>query len=346
MNWHQIQEEGFDVAVVGATGAVGEVLLGVLAQRDFPVRRLRLLASGRSQDATVPFRGRQLAVDRAAPEAFDGARFAFFAATGGLSKELGPEAAKRGAIVIDKSNTFRMDPRVPLVVPEINPRALDALDGDNRIVACPNCTTIGLVMAVEPIRRAAGLRSLVVTTLQAVSGGGREAMSELESQRRALVAGEPLRAAYYPHPIADNVIALCETMESDGYTTEERKLLFETQKIFEAPELGVSMTAVRVPVMVGHSAAVLIETARPISVEAARAAIADFPGVRHVDTETGPVPSDVADSDEVLVGRVRKDFDGQRLWLWEVSNNLRKGAATNAVQIAEVLVRRGLVRPS
>jgi aspartate-semialdehyde dehydrogenase len=344
MSWHQIAREGFDVAVVGATGAVGEVLLRVLAERRFPARRLRLLASGRSPDAALDYGGERIAVERAAPEAFEGADFAFFAATGGLSKELGPEAAQRGAIVIDKSNTFRMDPRVPLVVPEINAHALDAIEPDRPIVACPNCTTIGLVMAVEPVRRAAGLRSLVVTTLQAVSGGGREAMAELDAQRRALVAGEPLRAAYYPHPIADNVIALCETMESDGYTTEEHKLLFETQKIFGAPDLAVSMTAVRVPVMVGHSAAVLIETERPLSVEAARLALADFPGVRHVDSETGPVPIDVADSDEVLVGRVRKDFDGKRLWLWEVSNNLRKGAATNAVQIAETLAARGRVK--
>jgi aspartate-semialdehyde dehydrogenase len=345
MNWHPIQNEGFDVAVVGATGAVGEVLLRVLEQRRFPVRRLRLLASGRSEDTTLEFRGSTVTVQRAAPEAFDGAQLAFFAATGGLSKELAPEAAARGAVAIDKSNSFRMNPQVPLVVPEINPQALDAVDEQHRIVACPNCTTIGFVMALAPLRRAAGLRSVIVTTFQAVSGGGRDGMDELETQRRALIAGEPLHAAFFAHPIADNVIALCETMEADGYTTEERKLLHETRKIFDAPHLGVSMTAVRVPVMVGHSAAVLVETERPLSAEDARAALADFPGVRYVDSESGPTPNDVADSDEVLVGRVRKDFDSDRLWLWEVSNNLRKGAATNAVQIAEALAARGKIRP-
>lgn len=324
-----------DVAVVGATGMVGEILLDLLARRDFPVERLRPLASRQSAGKSIEFRGERWRVEEATPEAFAGVDLVFFAATGELSKTLAPAAVKSGAVVIDKSNTWRMDPSVPLVVPEINPHALKDHRG---IIACPNCTTTGLVMALEPIRRAAGLRSLVVTTFQAVSGGGRDALDELETQRSAAQRGGEPVARHYPHPIFDNVIAQCERLDADGYTTEELKLLNETRKIFDLPELPVSMTAVRVPVSVGHSAAVLLETERVLSPERARELYADFPGVRYVETASGPTPRDVAQSDDVLVGRLRQDFDGRRLWLWEVSNNLRKGAATNAIQIAEALL--------
>jgi aspartate-semialdehyde dehydrogenase len=330
------------VAIVGATGAVGEVLLNVLAERNFPVGELRPLASERSAGTTVRFGGRDLAVEQARPEAFDGADFVFFAATGALSKALAPEAAKRGAVAIDKSGTWRMDPRVPLVVPEINPDALRAHEG---IVSCPNCTTIGFVMVLEPLRRAAGLRSAVVTTLQAVSGAGRPGVDELEAQMAAIGRGEAPRPKTFAAPIAYNVVPLCETFRDDGYSTEEVKLLFETRKILAMPELDISMTCVRVPVPIGHSATVLVETERPLSVEAARRALAAFPGVRVVDDPAHngfPTPADVAGSDEVLVGRIRRDLASDRLWLWEVSDNLRKGAATNAVQIAEEMIRQGL----
>lgn len=330
------------VAIVGATGAVGEVLLEVLAARRFPVGELRPLASERSAGSTVKFAGREVPVDLARPEAFDGADFVFFAATGTLSKDLAPEAAKRGAVAIDKSGTWRMDPKVPLVVPEVNPDALERHEG---IVSCPNCTTIGFVMALEPIRRAAGLRSVVVTTLQAVSGAGKPGIDELELQVAASRRGERIAPKTFAAPIAYNVVPLCETFREDGYSTEETKLLFETRKIMDLPDLDVTMTCVRVPVPVGHSATVLIETERPLTADAARHALAAFPGVRVVDDPARnqfPTPADVAGTDDVLVGRVRKDLGSNRLWLWEVSDNLRKGAATNAVQIAEEMMRRGL----
>ncbi len=335
--------EGRVVAIVGATGAVGEVLLQVLAERRFPVAELRPLASEKSVGSTVRFRDHALPVELARPEAFDDADFVFFAATGALSKELAPEVARRGGVAIDKSATWRLDPDVPLVVPEINPGALEKQRG---IVACPNCTTIGFVMALEPLRRAAGVQSVVVTTLQAVSGAGRPGIDDLDAELGAIARGEPVPAPHsFAAQIANNVLPLCESFRDDGYSTEEMKLLLETRKIMELPDLAVSMTCVRVPVPVGHSAAMLVETTRPLGVAEARRALESFPGVRVVD-EPGlprfPTPKDVAGRDEVLVGRLRKDLGSDRLWLWQVSDNLRKGAATNAVQIAEELIRRGL----
>ena len=330
------------VAVVGATGAVGEVLLRVLEQRQFPVSRLKPLASTRSVGKTVRFQGAEIGVEVACPEAFEGVDLVFFAATGGLSRELAPEAVKRGAVVIDKSSTWRMDEQVPLVVPEINS---DALAKHRGIIANPNCTTTGLVMALEPIRRAAGLKSLVVTTLQAVSGSGTPGIEELEAQLAARQGGgAPPPPEVFGSPIACNVLPLCDAFMDDGYSTEERKLLDETRKILELPALDLAMTCVRVPVPVGHSATVLVETETRLSPDAAREALAAFPGIRVVDDPgSGAYPTavDVEGSDEVLVGRVRKDYRSDRLWLWEVSDNLRKGAATNAVQIAEALLERG-----
>jgi aspartate-semialdehyde dehydrogenase len=335
--------EGRVVAIVGATGAVGEVLLRVLEERRFPVAELRALASERSVGSTVRFRGRDVRVELARPEAFDGVDFAFFAATGSLSKDLAPEVARRGGVAIDKSSTWRLDPEVPLVVPEINP---DALEKQRGIVSCPNCTTIGFVMALEPLRRAAGVRSVVVTTLQAVSGAGRPGMDDLDAELGAIARGETVPAPKtFPQQIANNVLPLCETFRDDDYSTEEMKLVLETRKILELPELAMSVTCVRVPVPVGHSAAVLVETARPLGVAEARRALEAFPGVRVVDDPARlrfPTPKDAAGGDDVLVGRVRKDLGSERLWLWEVSDNLRKGAATNAAQIAEEMMRRGL----
>jgi aspartate-semialdehyde dehydrogenase len=318
------------------------VLLDVLAERRFPVAELRPLASERSIGQKIRFAGRELPVEPARPEAFDGVDLVFFAATGSLSKELAPEAVRRGAVVIDKSSTWRMDPGVPLVVPEVNPQALIEHRG---IVSCPNCTTIGFVMALEPLRRAAGLRSVVVTTLQAVSGSGRPGLDELQRQVVALDRGEAPVCETFPAQIAYNVIPLCEQFRGDGYSTEEVKLLAETRKILALPTLDVTMTCVRVPVPIGHAATVLVETERPLSAEKAREALATFPGVRVVDDPAQnlfPTPVDVAGSDAVLVGRIRQDLGSDRLWLWEVSDNLRKGAATNAVQIAEEMLRRDL----
>ncbi|MEN8158990.1 MAG: aspartate-semialdehyde dehydrogenase [Myxococcota bacterium] len=331
------------VAVVGATGAVGEVVLRLLAERSFPVGELRALASGRSAGRKVRFAGRDVTVAEARPEAFDGVDFAFFAATGSLSKDLAPEVAKRGGVAIDKSSTWRLDPNVPLVVPEINP---DALEKERGIVACPNCTTIGFVMALAPLHAAAGLRSVVVTTLQAVSGTGKPGVEELERQLEETAAGKAPTTSTYPRPIAHNVLPLCETFRDDGYSTEEVKLLFETRKIMGLSDsVQVSMTCVRVPVPVGHSASMLLETERPLSPEAAREALAAFPGVVVMDDPANnvfPTPAEIAGRDEVVVGRIRRDLGSERLWLWQVSDNLRKGAATNAIQIAEAMVRRGL----
>ena len=330
------------IGVVGATGAVGEVLLRVLEERNFPVSELRPLASGRSAGRTVSFRGAEYEVAEARPEAFDELDIVFFAATGSLSKELAPEVAKRGGIAIDKSSTWRMHDDVPLVIPEVNP---DAVDGHAGIIACPNCTTIGCVMALEPIHRAAGLKSAVITTLQAVSGAGRDGIDELATQQAALVRGETPEPNLFAAPIANNVVPLCETFRDDGYSTEEVKLLFETRKIMGLPDLEVGMTCVRVPVPVGHAATMLLETERPLDAPAAREALQAFPGVEVVDDITSndfPTPRDVEGRDEVLVGRVRKDLVTERLWVWQVSDNLRKGAATNAVQIAELLLERGL----
>lgn len=335
-------ERGRTVAVVGATGAVGEVVLQLLAERGFPVGELRALASARSVGSRVHFAGSEIPVQEARPEAFDGVDFAFFAATGSLSKTLAPEVAKRGGVAVDKSSTWRMDGEVPLVIPEINPEALEKQRG---IVACPNCTTIGFAMVLEPLRRAAGLRSVVVTTMQAVSGSGKPGLDELSRQSEEIAQGRAPAPDFYPAPIADNVLPLCESFRGDGYSSEEMKLLLETRKILCDPELQVSMTCARVPVQVGHSASMLVETETPLSPEAAREALAAFPGVAVVDDPAQnhfPSARDAAGQDDVLVGRVRRDLGSNRLWLWQVADNLRKGAATNAIQIAEEMMRRGL----
>jgi len=336
------KKQEYVIAVVGATGAVGEILLQVLDERRFPVGELRPLASERSVGKHVRFRGAELEVELARPEAFDGADFVFFAATGGLSKDLAPEVARRGGIAIDKSSTWRLHEDVPLVVPEVNGEAVEKHAG---IIACPNCTTIGFVMALEPLRRAAGLKSVVVTTLQAVSGAGRPGLDELEAQLAARGSDVEAAPELFAAPIADNVVPLCEKFLENDYSSEEMKLLNETRKIMQLPQVEVSMTCVRVPVPVGHAATMLVETERPLAPEAAREALEAFPGVEVIDDPSlnrFPTPADVAGRDEVLVGRIRRDLASDRLWLWQVSDNLRKGAATNAVQIAEELLRRGL----
>ena len=331
------------VAIAGATGAVGEVLLRILEQRNFPVAELRPLASERSAGSSVTFRGQRLPVQVVRPEAFDGADFVFFAATGALAKELAPEVAKRGGIAIDKSNTWRMDPRVPLVVPEINGDALERHEG---IIASPNCTTTPVVMALAPLRTLARLKRAVITTLQSASGAGLPGVEELEAQVTAIGTRQPVPPPKaFARQLAHNVLPLCETFADNGYSTEEIKLLRETRKILEQPDLDVAMTCVRVPVPVGHSSTVLIETETPIRPEAARAALAAFPGVRVMDDPAHnvfPTPLDGAGIDDVLVGRIRRDLESDRLWLWTVGDNLRKGAALNAVQIAEEMMRRGL----
>lgn len=329
------------IAVVGATGAVGQELLALLESRNFPIAQLKPLASARSAGTTITFRGEPVVVEEATPAAFEGIDIVFFAATGALSKELAPAAVKAGAVVIDKSSTWRMDPEVPLVVPEINGHALK---GHKGIIASPNCTTIGLVMALLPLHKLSPLRRVVVTTMQAVSGTGKEAVEELEAQMHAWAEGQKgeLTHQVYKRQIALNVLPYAESFTESGYSTEELKLLYETRKIMELPDLQATMTCTRVPVLVGHSESVLVETESPISPAEARAAIDTFPGVRVVDDPLNfqfPTALDVAGKDETLVGRIRTDLSNPNaLWLWVVSDNLRKGAALNAVQIAEALL--------
>jgi len=332
------------VAVVGATGAVGPVVLEVLAERGFPASEVVAFASARSAGSRIPFAGGELEVRELRDDSFEGFDLALFSAGGSTSRRYAPEAVARGCVVVDKSSSFRMDPSVPLVVPEVNP---EALDGHRGIVSNPNCSTIQLVAALKPLHDAAGLTHVTVATYQAVSGTGAGAVGELHDQSRALLAGESAEAAVYPHQIAFNVLPQCDAFEGDS-TTEETKLVNETRKILGDSELAISSTCVRVPVWRGHSEAVWIETREPLGAERARALLRDAPGVRVVDDPAAgvyPLPSAAAGTDDVLVGRIRDDASRRNgLSLFVVADNLRKGAATNGIQIAELLVGRGLVR--
>jgi aspartate-semialdehyde dehydrogenase len=320
------------VALVGASGLVGDVLLRLLEARSFPVARLLPCAGPGSRSGRVRFRGEELPLLAASSESLAQAELVFFAATGELSRALAPELARRGATVIDKSSTWRLAPDVPLVVPEVNARQIGAA----RLVACPNCTTIGLVMALEPLRRAAGLARVQVTTLQSASGAGRAGLERL----RAEAAGReptPDPSPPFPGPLYDNVLPQCEALLADGETAEEHKLRDETRKILGLPELELSSTCVRVPVGVGHSAAVTVETVETISVGEARRVLGSFPGIRLADL---PTPRAAAGRDEVLVGRIRAIPGRRGIQFFQASDNLRKGAATNALQIAEFLLAR------
>lgn len=332
------------LAVVGATGAVGPVLLEVLAERGFPAAEVAAFASSRSAGLRVPFAGGELEVRELTADALAGFDLALFSAGAATSREFAPEATRRGCVVIDKSSAFRMDPAVPLVVPEVNP---DAATGHAGIVANPNCSTIQLVAALKPLHDAAGLAHVTVSTYQAVSGTGARAVSELRRQSEALLAGRPAEPAVYPHQIAFNVLPQCDAFEGDR-TSEETKLERETHKILDDDSIGISATCVRVPVWRSHSEAVWIETREPLGADRARALLAAAPGVRVVDDPglgSYPLPSAATGGDDVLVGRIRDDHSRRNgLALWVVADNLRKGAATNGVQIAELLVARGLVR--
>ncbi len=335
------------VAVVGATGVVGRTMIQVLNEREFPVGELRLLASGRSAGRIVSIDGRSHEIGEARADAFDGVDIALFSAGADISRELAPEAAARGATVIDNSSAWRMDPSIPLVVSQVNP---DDLEGHPGIIANPNCSTMQLVPVLMALRDAVGLERVIVDTYQAVSGTGADAIAEFEGQIRAHVAGEPKQASVYPHAIAFNALPQVDVFLDNGYTKEEWKVVSESRKILHLPDLRVSCTAVRVPVFVAHSEAVHVETRDPLSPERARALFAAVDGVVIQDdpsTSTYPLASEAAGSDDIFVGRVRSDpsiADGRGLAFWIVSDNLRKGAATNAVQIAEALVERGWVR--
>jgi aspartate-semialdehyde dehydrogenase len=334
------------VAVVGATGLVGKTMLRVLLEREFPAREIRALASARSADRELNVDGSSFAVSEATPEAFEGVGIALFSAGADIARDLAPQAVRRGALVIDNSAAFRMEPDVPLVVSQVNPEDLDQHHG---IVANPNCSTMQLAPLLATLRDAVGLRRVIVDTYQSVSGTGTPAVDELEAQVKAHVAGRPAETSVYPHPIAFNALPEIDVFLDSGYTREEWKVVTESRKILHLPELPISCTAVRIPVFVSHSEAVHVETERPIDPDQARALFAATAGVEVVDdpaTHDYPLALDAAGSDLIYVGRVRADASlppGRGLAFWVVSDNLRKGAATNAVELAELCLARGLV---
>jgi aspartate-semialdehyde dehydrogenase len=335
------------VAVVGATGAVGEVLRQVLTERAFQARAWKFLASERSVSKTLEFQGKSYAIEALRPDAFTGVDLAFFSLPASASREFAPIAAKAGAIVIDKSSTFRTDPDVPLVVPEVNADALQRMP--KGIVATPNCSTTQLVVALKPLHDAARIKRVVVATYQASSGNGAKALRELDAQVAAIGRGAPVpEHRVHASQLAGNVLPHDWKIGPDGYSEEESKMVFETQKILGDSTVLVSPTTVRVPVRVGHSEAVNLEFHNPISVEQAREVLRKAPGIVLLDDPIRgevPLPLMAEGRDEVFVGRIRRDTTvPYGLNLWVVADNLRKGAATNAVQIAEVLVQRGWLR--
>lgn len=330
---------GLTVAVVGATGAAGQTTLRILEERKFPVRELRAFASERSLGKTVTFRGEALRIQKIEAAAFTGVDIAFCSAGSAQSKEYAPMIVRAGATVIDKSNAFRMDPAVPLVVPEINAHAARRHQG---ILACPNCTTIVTVMPLKPLHDAGRLRRVIATSYQAVSGAGVNGIADLREQTLAWARGETLEPRHFAHRIAFNLIPAIDTFGPNGYTGEEMKLVNETRKIFEAPDILISPTTVRVPVFTCHSIAVTAETEEKITPARARDLFARFPGLRLWDDPARnryPMPIDVEGQDECFVGRIREDLSSPTgLNFWVVGDQLRKGAATNAVQIAELLL--------
>jgi len=336
----------FDVAVVGATGAVGEAMLEILAQRRFPVNNVYPLASERSAGKNVPFAGKHLTVEDLATFDFSKVRIGLFSAGASISKQYAPLAAAAGCVVIDNTSQYRYDDEIPLVVPEVNP---DAIAGYTRhgIIANPNCSTIQMLVALKPLHDAAGIERINVCTYQAVSGTGKEAIEELASQTAALLDGRDPEVSVYPRQIAFNVIPQIDVFQSNGYTKEEMKMVWETRKILGDESIRVNPTTVRVPVFYGHSEAVHIETRSKLTAEAARALLEQAPGVVVVDERRdGGYPTAVTDAarhDPVYVGRIREDISHpQGLDLWVVADNVRKGAALNSIQIAEVLVSKYL----
>lgn len=335
----------FNVAVAGATGAVGNQMLEVLAERNFPIGELRLLASERSEGKFLEFRGEQLVVQKLGRDSFKGIDIALFSAGGSRSEEFCPIAAASGAVCVDNSSAWRMDPEVPLVVPEVNPADV-ALYTNKGIIANPNCSTIQMMVSLKPLHDYAKIKRIVVSTYQAVSGTGRNAIEELRIQSGELLNGRPAECKVYPHQIAFNCLPHIDVFLDNGYTKEEMKMVNETRKILGDNALRVTATTVRVPVFYCHSEAVNIETEKPLSAAKARELLAAAPGVRVVDDVANllyPTAIDAAGQDLTYVGRIREDESiDNGLNLWVVADNLRKGAATNAVQIAELLAAKYL----
>lgn len=334
----------YKIGIIGATGAVGHELLRLLLERNFPASEIRLFASARSAGKEIGHGSFKGTVEEARPEVFEELDIAIFSAGGGISRELGPEAVKRGCLVIDNSSAFRMDPAVPLVIPEINAGALRQHRG---IVANPNCSTAIALMGLYPLHREFGLKRFFAATYQAVSGTGAEAMRELEQQVRSYVAGEPIENAVYPYQIAFNLLPQVDSFTDSGYTKEELKMLNEGRKIMDLPDLRVSTTCVRVPVLRAHSIAINAEFDRPVDPERARVVLGGFSGSEVVDEPESaryPMPIFYAGKVKCGIGRIRRDaaFDNG-LSFWVVGDQLWKGAALNAIQIAEVMLEKGLV---
>jgi len=335
----------FNVAILGATGAVGQTMIKVLEERNFPIDNIKFLASERSAGKEIEYYGIKYKVEPVSEEAFEGIDIALFSAGGKRSKKWAPVAVSKGAIVIDNSSAFRMENDVPLVVPEVNPEDVKWHKG---IIANPNCSTIQMVVALYPIHQRKKIKRIFVSTYQAVSGAGATAIEDLEMETKARFEGKYYYPKALPTHIAFNVIPRIDNFEPNGYTKEEMKMINETRKIMHAPDIKVSPTCVRVPVYIGHSETVVIETEEPITVEEAREILSKAPGVILEDdpfNNVYPTPIEVAGKDDVFVGRIRKDtaFDNG-LSMWIVADNLRKGAATNAVQIAELLIKYELIK--
>lgn len=334
-----MSEKSKSIAIVGATGAVGLEILECLNDCQFEIHSLCLLASARSAGKTIEFRGKTHTIEELSEGSFNGVDIALFSAGGGISEKFAPIAAAAGAVVIDNSSTFRMDPDVPLVIPEINPHA--AKQRPKGIIANPNCTTIVTLMGLFPLHRKFGLKSIIASSYQAVSGSGLEGIRELDQQIADLAANRPITHSVYPHQIAYNVIPQIDCFQPDNYTKEELKMLNESRKILELPELNVTCTCVRVPVHRSHSVSASAAFHEPVAIEAARSAYADYPGVRLVDDPANnlfPTPLDTTGKDDCLVGRIRLDkVLPNALALWVVGDQVRKGAALNAVQIAQLI---------
>jgi len=333
----------FKVAIAGATGAVGREMMKVLEEREFPVSELLPLASERSEGQTLEFRGDEVTVRRLKPDSFAGVDIALFSPGASVSREFAPHAARAGAVVIDNSSAFRMDAEVPLVVPEVNPQTVKQALSGRRIIANPNCSTIQLVVVMKPLHDAAGLQRVIVSTFQSVSGAGQKGIDELETQSRALFSLGEVTPSKFAHRIAFNLLPEIGPANENGYTEEEMKMANESRKILGLPDLAVSATCVRVPIFYCHSEAAHLFFREPLSPSRAREILRKAPGVKVLDDlsqHVYPMPLLGAGNDDTLVGRIRTDLSGPNgLALFVVSDNLRKGAATNAVQIAELLAR-------
>ncbi len=338
-------EKKFNVAVAGATGAVGNQMISCLEEADFPVQSIKLLASARSVGRKLRFKGDLIAVEELKEDSFKGIDIALFSAGGGTSERFAPQAAKDGCVVVDNSSAWRMDPDVPLVVPEVNPHAI-AQYTKKGIIANPNCSTIQMVVTLDPIHKKYGIKRIVVSTYQAVSGTGKKAIDELFDQTRALINFLNCENKVYPHRIAFNCLPHIDTFMANGYTKEEIKMVNETRKILEDDTIGVTATTVRVPVFHSHSESVNVETKEPISAQEVKLLLENTPGIKVVDDPENnlyPLATDAAGQDLTLVGRIRDDESiANGINMWIVADNIRKGAATNAVQIARVLANNYL----